>query len=54
MRRHQLIESKWSVTTKSGDSDFIWTVVPDSVPSERPYEEFSSDGVRNMISTGGK
>jgi hypothetical protein len=44
----QLIESNWTVTTKSGNSELVWTVTSESIPSESPSEEFSSKGIRNV------
>ena len=44
----QLIESSWSVTTKSGNCELIWYVTPDSIPLESPSKEFSSIGIRNV------
>jgi len=44
----QLIESNWSVTTKSGNCELKWYVTPDSIPLESPFKEFPSIGIRNV------
>jgi hypothetical protein len=43
----EIIESDWSVTTKSGNAELVWNVIPDSIP-EDPTEEYSSIGVRDV------
>jgi hypothetical protein len=46
-KKLEIIESNWCVTMKSGNSELVWTAVPDSIP-ENPPQEFSSIGVRNI------
>jgi len=43
----EIIESDWSVTTKSGNAELVWNVIPDCIP-EDPTEEYSSIGVRDV------
>jgi hypothetical protein len=43
--KREVIESNWSVTTKSGNARLVRNVIPDSIP-EDPTEEYSSIGVR--------
>ena len=43
--KREVIESNWSVTTKSGNARLVRNVIPDNIP-EDPTEEYSSIGVR--------
>jgi hypothetical protein len=43
----EIIESNWSVTTKSSNAELVWNVIPDCIP-EDPTEEYSSIGVRDV------
>jgi hypothetical protein len=46
-KKLEIIESNWSVATKSGNAELVWKVIPDSIP-DNPAEEFSSIGVRDF------
>ncbi len=35
-KKLQIIESNWSVKTKSGNAELVWTVAPDSIPENPP------------------
>ncbi len=46
-KKLELIESSFNVTCKSGGTELLWTVVPDSIPESQPIE-FQNIGIREM------